>query len=396
MTSDFIFVSESVTAGHPDKLCDGISDAIVDRFLQQDRFARVVVECAVATGILFIAARFAACAVVDLPGVARQVIARIGYENEGFNPRTCSVMTSLNELHPDALAARDERTMSDAEIERVVVQDQVTVFGYACRQTPALMPLPIWLAHRLARRLAEVRTAGDLPYLAPDGKTQAAVEYRGRRPRRIHGLSLSTALTGAAPVAETRLRDDLMDLVIKPVFACEEIGLDAATRVFINPGGTITGGGPAVHSGLTGRKTGVDTYGEYARQSGSALSGKDPTRIDRIGAYIARYAAKNVVAAALADECEVQLSYSIGLARPVSLQIETFGTGRIDDSVITRRIEAVIDFRLAGILRRFGLRDLPARAADGFYGRLAAYGHVGRADLDLPWEATDASAALVA
>lgn len=394
MTSDFIFVSESVTAGHPDKLCDGISDAIVDAFLQQDRLARVAVECAVATGILFIAARFAANAVVDLPGVARQRIARVGYQDEGFNPRTCSVMTSLNELRPDAPACADEREMDDAAIERVVVQDQVTVFGYACRQTPALMPLPIWLAHRLARRLDEVRAAGDLPQLTPDGKTQAAVEYRDRRPRRIHGLSLNIAFAAAAPADHARLRDELMERVVKPVFAEEAIGLDAASRVFINPGGAVTGGGPAVHAGLTGRKTGVDTYGEFARQSGSALSGKDPTRIDRVGAYVARYAAKNVVAAGLADECEVQLSYSIGLARPVSLQIETFGTGRIDDAAIARRIEAVIDFRLAGILRRFGLRDLPAHAADGFYQRLAAYGHVGRLDLELPWEATDLGAAL--
>jgi S-adenosylmethionine synthetase len=251
----------------------------------------------------------------------------------------------------------------------------------------------------LARRLTAVRLDGTLPILAPDGKTQAAVEYRGREPRRIHGATIVTAISGGAitsatAVAARRLRDDLMDLVVKPVFAEEAIGLDARSRVFINPGGTVVGGGPAMHAGLTGRKTGVDTYGEYARQSGSALSGKDPTRIDRVGAYIARYAAKNVIAAGLARECEIQLSYSIGLARPVSLQVETFGTGRLADDAIARRIEAAIDFRLAGIIRRFRLRDLPAGAPDGFYRRLAAYGHVGRLDLDLPWEATDAADAL--
>lgn len=395
MSGDNIFVSESVTEGHPDKLCDGISDAIVDRFLQQDRFARVVAECAVATGIVFVAARFAANAAVDLPGIARDWIAHAGYRDEGFNPRTCSVMTSLNEQPADPAASRDEAVMTDAEIEGVAVQDQVTVFGYACRQTPALMPLPIWLAHRLARRLAAVRRDGSLPYLAPDGKTQAAVAYQDRTPRRIHGLTITTAITGERAAAERRLRDDLIEHVIRPVFADEAIGLDAGSRVFVNPGGTAVGGGPALHAGLTGRKTGVDTYGEYARQSGSALSGKDPTRIDRIGAYVARYAAKNVVAAGLADECEIQLSYAIGLARPVSLRIETFGTGRRADDAIARRVEAAIDFRLAGIIRRFRLRDLPAAGGDdGFYRRLAAYGHVGRLDLPLPWEATDAADAL--
>jgi S-adenosylmethionine synthetase len=389
MKKDFIFTSESVTEGHPDKLCDGISDAIVDRFLQQDPFSRVIVECAVATGILFVAARFASKAIVDLPSVARGLIAGAGYEDEGFNPKTCSIMTSLVEFD-DGHDERDEKEMTDAEIERIAVTDQVTVFGFACRQTPALMPLPIWLAHKLARRLAEVRARGTLSYLAPDGKTQAAVEYRRGRPERIHGLTLVAALRGGRDLPDAgRLREDLMERVVEPVFNDEPLRPDRRSRIFINPGGPWVGGGPAMHSGLTGRKTGIDTYGEYARESHSALSGKDPARIDRIGTYAARYAAKNVVAAGLADECEVQLSYAIGLSRPVSVQVETFGTGRLADAEITARVERTVDFRLAGIVRRFDLRHRPAADPLGFYRRLAAYGHVGRTDLDLPWEATD-------
>ncbi|MBX3517241.1 MAG: methionine adenosyltransferase [Rhodospirillales bacterium] len=396
MKEDFIFTSESVTAGHPDKLCDGISDAIVDRFMQQDPFSKIVVESVVATGILFLAARFASKATVDLPGVARQVVHDAGYEDEGFNPKTCSVMTSLNELPREERSERDEREMDDDEIERLVVDSQATVFGFACGQTPALMPLPIWLAHKLARRLAAVREGGDLAYLAPDGKTQVSVEYRHRRARRIHGLTLIAASKGGRPVKRKQLHDDLMEHVVKPVFHDEPVGPDHATRIFINPFGPVLIGGPAVHAGLTGRKTGVDTYGEYARQSGSALSGKDPSRIDRVGAYMARYAAKNVVRAGLASECEVQLSYSIGLARPVSTQVETFGTGRIPDREIAARITRAIDFRLAGIIRQFNLRFLPSRNEQGFYRRLAAYGHVGRLDLETPWERTDKVDALQA
>ena len=396
MKEDFIFTSESVTAGHPDKLCDGISDAIVDRFMQQDPFSKIVVESVVATGILFLAARFASKATVDLPGVARQVVHDAGYEDEGFNPKTCSVMTSLNELPREERSERDEREMDDDEIERLAVDNQATVFGFACGQTPALMPLPIWLAHKLARQLAAVRERGDLAYLAPDGKTQVSVEYRHRRARRIHGLTLIAASKGGRPVKRKQLHDDLMEHVVKPVFRDEPVGPDHATRIFINPFGPVLIGGPAMHAGLTGRKTGVDTYGEYARQSGSALSGKDPSRIDRVGAYMARYAAKNVVCAGLASECEVQLSYSIGLARPVSTQVETFGTGRIPDREIAARIARAIDFRLAGIIRRFDLRFLPSRSEQGFYRRLAAYGHVGRLDLDAPWERTDKVDALQA
>ncbi|TVR80804.1 MAG: methionine adenosyltransferase [Rhodospirillales bacterium] len=389
MKGDFIFTSESVTEGHPDKLCDQISDGLVDRFLQQDPFSVITAECAIATGILFIAARFASDAVVDIAGLARRIIVEAGYDHAGFDPNTCTVMTSLNALSSEGRSTRDEAEMDEAEIDGMLVQNQSTVFGFACTQTPGLMPLPIWLAHRIAHRLADVRKQGQLAYLAPDGKTQVAVEYRDDRPARIHGITLVAALSEGPMPDQNRLHQDLMDLVVEPAFADEAVRPDDRTRLFINPGGPLMVGGPATHAGLTGRKNGIDTYGEYARQSDSALSGKDPTRIARSGTYAARYAAVNVVSAGLATECEVQLSYSIGLSRPVSLQVQTFGTGRIPDADIAARLGRVFDFRLAAIIRDLGLRRLPGAARDGFYRRLAAYGQVGRRDLDLPWERPD-------
>ncbi|TVR97668.1 MAG: methionine adenosyltransferase [Rhodospirillales bacterium] len=394
MKGDFIFTSESVTEGHPDKLCDQISDGLVDRFLQQDPFSQITAECAVATGILFIAARFASDAVVDIAGLARRIIIEAGYDHSGFDPNTCSVMTSLSALPAGDRFTRDEAEMDDDEMERMVVQNQATVFGFACTQTPGLMPLPIWLAHKIARRLATVRKEGQLPYLAPDGKTQVAVEYRDGRAARIHGITLVAAISGDAVPEQRQLERDLDDLVVRPAFAEEEVRPDDRTRLFINPGGPLMVGGPATHAGLTGRKNGIDTYGEYARQSDSALSGKDPTRIARSGTYAARHAAVNVVSAGLASECEVQLSYSIGLSRPVSLQVQTFGSGRIPDAEIAARLDRTFDFRLAGIIRDLRLRRLPALARDGFYRKLAAYGQVGRTDLDLPWEKPDRTAAL--
>ena len=395
MKADFIFTSESVTEGHPDKLCDQISDALVDRFLQQDPFSLIAAECAVATGILFIAARFAADAAVDIPGVARETIASAGYDSShGFDPNRCSVMTSLNEI-PDARRSKhNEAEMDDAEIEKLAPRNQATVFGFACTQTPGLMPLPIWLAHKLARGLADARKSGDLVYLAPDGKTQVAVEYRDGRPHRIHSITVISATQDGLVPDANKLRNDIMDVVVRSAFADEPVRPDANTLVFVNPGGPFRGGGPAMHSGLTGRKSGVDTYGEYARQSDSALSGKDPSRIDRIGAYAARYAARNVVEAGLAEECEIQLSYTIGRARPVSMQVETFATGRIPDEQIAARVDRAFDFRLANIIRHFNLRYLPALSARGFYRQLAAYGHVGRTDISLPWEAGDLKDAL--
>ena len=394
MKKDFVFTSESVTEGHPDKLCDQISDAFVDHFLQQDPFSRVIAECAVATSIVFIAARFASRAVVDFPSLARDTINRIGYSQSTFNAKTCSILTSLKELPSDEYLPVDERNLSDEEIEMIPVKNQVTVFGFACNQTPSLMPLPIWLAHKFSRRLTSVRLQRILPYLAPDGKTQVGVEYTDRRPSRIHSITVIASQTKEGQPDIKRLYDDIMETVILPAFLDEDIKPDERTRIFINPDGPFITGGPSVHSGLTGKKTAVDMYGEYARQSGAALSGKDPSRIDRIGAYAARYAAKNVVAAGLADECEIQLSYSIGFSRPVSIQVETFRTGIIPDSQIALRVAEHFDFRLAGIIKQFSLRFLPSIIKGGFYRKLAAYGHVGRMDIGLPWELTDKSALL--
>lgn len=391
MKKDFMFTSESVTPGHPDKLCDQISDAIVDRFLQQDPFARVITECVVSTGIVFLSARFEPNVGVDVTTIARRVINRVGYDQPEFNSKTCSILTSLEELPAAPEHHFDESTLSEAEIEQVPVRNQATLFGFACNQTPSLMPLPIWLAHRLARQLESVNLEKALPYLAPDGKTQVGVEYRDRRPHRIHSITVLASQQDPATPDLQQLRSDIREMVIDPVFTDQPIRPDSNTRIFINPDGPIAVGGPAVHSGLTGRKNAIDTYGEYAKHSGAALSGKDPVRIDRVGAYAARYAAKNVVAAELAEECEVQLSYTIGLPQPVSIQVETFGTGKIADEAITSLLEQHFDFRLAGILRQFDLRNLPSQRRDGFYEKLATYGHMGRTDLDLPWELTDRS-----
>ncbi len=393
MKRDFMFTSESVTPGHPDKLCDRISDAIVDHFLRRDPFSRVITECAVSTAIVFIAARFASEAIVDFTKIARQTIEQVGYDEPDFNGKTCSIVTSLKELPPSETHYGDEHTLSEAEIELIPVKDQVTVFGFACNQTVALMPLPIWLAHQLAKQLNTVRLQKILPYLAPDGKTQVGIEFCDRKPRRIHSITVigsQNKLFAAEVPNLNQLQQDIRETVIDVVFQNELIKPDENTRIFIDSDDPFVIGGPSIHSGLTGRKNAIDTYGEYSRHSGAALSGKDPTRIDRVGAYVARYAAKNVVAAGLADECEVQLSYSIGLSRPVSIQVETFGTGKIPDEDITALLDKHFDFRLAGIIREFNLRFLPAIAKGWFYRELAAYGHVGRIDLDtVPWEKTD-------
>lgn len=388
-----MFTSESVTEGHPDKLCDQISDAIVDNFLRKDPYSRVITECAVSTSIVFIAARFDSDAIVDFTKIARKLIKQVGYDQPDFSAKTCSIVTSLKELPPSEYRYFEEKKLSEAEIEQILVKNQATVFGFACNQTPALMPLPIWLAHKLAKRLTAVRHQNILPYLTPDGKTQVGIEYRDRKPYRIHSITVIASQNKPSnsdgPDLKT-LQENIKETVIDPVFQDEEIQPDAKTRIFINPDGPLIIGGPAAHSGLTGRKNAIDTYGEYSRHSGAALSGKDPTRIDRIGAYAARYAAKNIVAAGLADECEVQLSYSIGLAQPVSIQVETFGTGKISDEEITVLLEKHFDFRLAGIIRQFNLRGLPGLIEGGFYRQLAAYGHVGRIDLGIvPWEETD-------
>jgi S-adenosylmethionine synthetase len=386
MPSDMIFTSESVTAGHPDKLCDQISDATVDAFLREDAGARVVIECAVATGVVFLAARFTAEAVIDLPSLARSVIKDAGYLGPEFDARKCSILTSLTELPRDMreppLAAFD-----GAMAEDYPAQDQANVFGYACRETADLMPLPIALAHRLARGLDDLRRGG-AGWLAPDGKSQVSVEYRDNRPVRIHTVSLTATLE---PEARTDVVEDALRALIAESFTGDGLKPDADTVLRINAGSPYESGGPARHAGLTGRKNGVDTYGEIARQSGAALSGKDPSRIDRIGAYAARHAAKNVVAAGLAERCEVHLAYAIGQTRPLSISAETFGTGRIADEIIAERLAEHLDFRPAAIAQRFSLRTRPAASGDrGFYRPLAVYGHFGRSDLDLPWEALNA------
>ena len=385
-----MFTSESVTEGHPDKLCDQISDAFVDHFLEQDVCARVIAECAVSTSIVFIAARFSSdSATVDFPTVARKVIHQIGYDHPDFNSRTCSILTSLRELPLDEYGCFNEDKLSEEELERFPVKNQVTVFGFACNQTPALMPLPIWLAHKLCKRLIAVGRQKILPYLYLDGKSQVGVEFRDRKPHRIHGITITASQKVASEPTLKRLREDIQEAVIQPVFEDEATKPDEKTQIFINPDGPFLLGGPSVHSGLTGRKNAIDTYGEFSRHSGAALSGKDPLRIDRVGAYAARYAAKNVVAAGLADECELQVSYSIGRSRPVSIQIETFGTGKIPDEEIAKLVINHFDFRIAGIIKHFHLRYLPSKTRGGFYRKLAAYGHVGRTDMELPWEMTD-------
>jgi S-adenosylmethionine synthetase len=386
MRHEAIFTSESVTAGHPDKLCDQISDATVDAYLQQDVAARIDVECAVSTGVLFIAARFAAQASVDVPALARHVSAGVGYAGESFDARSCSILTSFVQL-PDSQRKAAGRDGSEA------AQEQVNAFGFACDETPALMPMPIWLAHRLARALAAAR-GGELDWLQPDGKTQVAVEYKDGRPRRVHAITL-TAATSDEPPRAAVLEEAMRELVVARAFRDERLRPDRDTELHINPGGPYLIGGPSKHSGLTGRKTGIDTYGEYARQSGAALSGKDPSRIDRIGAYAARFAARNIVASGLAGACEVHLAYAIGSAKPISVWVNTFDSGRIPDEDIRERLLKVVDFRPGAIEHRFGLRERAARSGDaGFFRQLAVYGQVGRLDLELPWEQTTVAKAL--
>jgi S-adenosylmethionine synthetase len=390
MTSNFIFTSESVTAGHPDKLCDQISDAAIDAFLEQDSGARAVVECAMATGVVFVAARFAANALVDLPAIARKVISEAGYVGGDFDARKCSILTSFAEL-PLESRQPPPADVDEEAIARVAANDQANVFGYACRETRELMPLPICLAHRVVRALDVARCAG-VAWLSPDAKSQVSVEYHDGAPARIHSVSLTVAIE--PPELAADLEEFLRTLAIE---ALSEYGVrpDAQTQVHINAGIPFEIGGPTRHAGLTGRKNGIDAYGEISRQSGAALSGKDPSRIDRTAAYAARHAAKNIVAARLAERCEVHLAYAIGQARPISFSVDTFGTGRLSDDAIAKRVAAVLDFRPAAIVHRFELRTRPASMREqGFYRRLAVYGHFGRTDLVLPWESVDLAEAL--
>ncbi len=379
MSHSSVFVSDSVTRGHPDKLCDQISDAIVDRFLMQDPLARVDADCAVATGILFLAVRHNAEVEIDITQAAREVVDDVGYDATEFDPDRCTILTTLT---------RSGKPRRDGSPASEDADGPVTVLGFACEQTKSLMPLPVELAHGLARRLDEARAAGPLAFLSPDCKTQAAVEIRDGQAVRVHALAL--VLTGDADAApdHPELRRLIRREVVHPVLAERGLSLDRRSELFLQPQGALTLGGPTLHAGLTGRKTGMDTYGDYARHGGAALSGKDPHRIDRLGAYGARYLAKNVVAAGLAASCEVQISWTSGRAEPVSLWVDTFGSSSISDDELIARLRKAVDLRPAGLLERFGL-DGSNGAVGGYFRRLAVYGHMGREELDVPWERRD-------
>jgi S-adenosylmethionine synthetase len=382
-----LFTSESVTEGHPDKICDQISDAILDAIIVQDPNARVAAETSVNTGLVLVAGEITTSTYVDIPKIVRKTIKEIGYTSSkyGFDSETCAVLTSIDEQSPDiamgvdqALEAR-EGSMSDEEIEAIGAGDQGLMFGFACNETQELMPLPISLAHKISRRLSQVRKDEILTYLRPDGKTQVTVEYdENNQPVRIDTIVVSTQHN--PEVSLEQIQRDVKEFVIKPVVPSELI--DDSTKYFINPTGRFVIGGPQGDAGLTGRKIIVDTYGGYARHGGGAFSGKDPTKVDRSAAYAARYVAKNIVAAGLADTVEVQLAYAIGVARPVSIAIDTFGTGKVEENILVDLVEKNFDLRPAGIIKMLDLRR-------PIYQQTAAYGHFGRTDVDLPWERTD-------
>ncbi|TCZ76828.1 methionine adenosyltransferase [Paenibacillus albiflavus] len=382
-----LFTSESVTEGHPDKMCDQISDSVLDAFLANDPNARVACEVSVATGLVLVIGEITSQSdYVDIQAIVRQTVKDIGYTRAkyGFDYQTCAVLLSLNEQSPDiaqgvnqALEAR-EGQMSDEQIEAIGAGDQGLMFGFAVNETPELMPLPVSISHQLARRLAEVRKNGTLPYLRPDGKTQVTVEYDGDTPVRVDTIVVSTQ--HGEEVTLEQIQNDIKEHVIKPVVPANL--LDDETKYFINPTGRFVIGGPQGDAGLTGRKIIVDTYGGYARHGGGAFSGKDPTKVDRSGAYAARYVAKNIVAAGLANKCEVQLAYAIGVAKPVSIAVDTFGTGTISEEKLVELIRKHFDLRPAGIIKELDLRR-------PIYKQTSAYGHFGRTDVDLPWERTD-------
>ena len=383
------FSSESVTEGHPDKICDQISDAVLDAILAQDPNGRVACETCCTTGLVMVMGEITTSCYVDIPKIARQVILDIGYDRAkyGFDGQTCAILTSIDEQSADIALGVDrslEAKSGEDSLENGA-GDQGMMFGYACDETPELMPLPVSLAHALSRRLTAVRKDGTLSYLRPDGKTQVTIEYEDDKPVRVDTIVVSTQHADEIPLSQ--IREDIIREVIRPVVPAEL--LDENTRYFVNPTGRFVVGGPAGDSGLTGRKIIVDTYGGYARHGGGAFSGKDPTKVDRSAAYAARWVAKNIVAAGLARRCEIELAYAIGVAHPVSIMIDTFGTGAVADEKIAAAVEKVFDLRPTAIINRLDLRR-------PIYRPLAAYGHMGREDLGVSWEKTDMAGALKA
>lgn len=403
---NFLFTSESVTEGHPDKVCDQISDAILDEFLTKCPKSRVAAETTVTTGMALVVGEITSDCYVDIPQVVRNTIKNIGYDGEsggGFDSKTCAVLTSIDEQSSDiaggvnkAFETRDNNAnTSVTETENLGAGDQGIMFGYACNETPELMPLPISLAHKLSFRLAEVRKQGMVKYLRPDGKSQVTVEYKDGKPCRIDTVLISTQhdpeINGVSDNKEVQaiIKKDLIELVVNYVFEKEELKPDSTTKYLINPSGRFVIGGPQGDAGLTGRKIIVDTYGGYSRHGGGAFSGKDPTKVDRSAAYASRWVAKNIVAAGLAEKCELELAYAIGVAEPISVMVDTFGTGKCPDEEICCLVKQNFDLRPASIINQFDLRGLPAKNGGKFYQRLAAYGHMGRTDFDVPWEKTD-------
>lgn len=382
-----LFTSESVTEGHPDKICDQISDAILDALMEQDPMSRVACETAITTGFALVMGEITTKAVIDYQKVVRETIREIGYDRgkKGFDCDTCGVLVAIDKQSADiamgvdkALEAK-ENNMSDTDIDAIGAGDQGMMFGYACNETEELMPYPIALAHKLTRKLTEVRKNGTLPYLRADGKSQVTVQYdENNNPVRLDAVVLSTQ--HGPEVSQEQIHEDIKKYVLDPVLPADMV--DADTKIYINPTGRFVIGGPNGDSGLTGRKIIVDTYGGYARHGGGAFSGKDCTKVDRSAAYAARYVAKNIVAAGLADRCELQLSYAIGVAQPTSVQVDTFGTGKLSDEELTKIVRENFDLRPAGIIKMLDLRR-------PIYKQTAAYGHFGRLDIDLPWEKTD-------